>query len=444
MNAGASRATYVAAAETRAEPSISGGAQLYPTASGAFPVAVFDNFWATTLLFSASLGRQGVPLHFYGNGAGRWSRYRVRRGRCPAVTDAELFIPWLQQRVRSGEVVRVAPTTDLIAYYVSLLREEFSPEVRRTIAPLPEIENCLLKTRFAVACEKIGQATPQSAAPEDPVAALEAAERIGFPIILKPKSHLVVGSAERGCFVRDARTLRERFRQYPIEPGQELVAARYPELRWPLLQKYIPSAQTRVFSVSGFKDPENGIVAASVSCKQRQWPPDIGVSTSQVSCNDQRILNAGLKSVDRLVSRGLFELELLQSGRELLAIDLNPRAFGFLALDMALGNDLPWLWFQSTLRPLAAASLTQIRPVVEARLTIPHVIGRAIAWVCGEGGRTAGKGWVRPVKRVPMLGSWHDPLPLVVGNLRLLRHPGSLCRPYLRAALSARENNSNR
>lgn len=441
MNLGTSRAAHVAAVKTRTEPPVSSEARLYPQPVDALPVTVFDNFWATTLLFSASLGRQGVPLHFYGNGAGRWSRYRVRHARCPEVTDAERFIPWLQQRVRSGEIARVAPTTDLIAYYVSLLREDFSPEVRRTIAPLAEIENCLIKTRFAAACEKIGQATPPTAAPEDPDAAVEAAERIGFPIILKPKSHLVVGSAERGCYVRDARMLCERFQRYPIEPGQELIAACYPELRWPLLQKYIPSARTRVFSVSGFKDSDGGIVAASVSCKQRQWPPDIGVSTSQVSCNDQQILNAGLRSVDRLVSRGLFELELLESGRQLLAIDLNPRAFGFLALDMALGNDLPWLWFQSTLRPLPPASLTQIHPVVEARLAIPHAIGQAVAWLCRG---AEGEERVRPVKRVPMLGSWHDPLPLVVGNLRLLRHPGSLVRPYLRAALNARENNSNR
>ena len=49
------------------------------------------------------------------------------------------------------------------------------------------------------------------------------------------------------------------------------LAERYPELRWPLLQKYIPSARTRVFSISGYKDLHGGILASSLSCKRRQW-----------------------------------------------------------------------------------------------------------------------------------------------------------------------------
>ncbi len=89
-------------------------------------VAIFDNYWATTLAFVRSLGEKGVPLHVYGKGAGRWSRYCTAHSPCPPIDEADLFLPWLRDRVRSGEITRVAPTTDLIAYYVSVLREEFS------------------------------------------------------------------------------------------------------------------------------------------------------------------------------------------------------------------------------------------------------------------------------------------------------------------------------
>src|SRR5258706_5007181 len=94
------------------------------------PVAVFDNYWAPTLAFAWSLGCQGVPLHFYGTGAGRWSRFCSYRNSCPPVDDAERLLPWLQQRIRSGEITRSAPTTDLIAYYTSLLRADFPPAVQ--------------------------------------------------------------------------------------------------------------------------------------------------------------------------------------------------------------------------------------------------------------------------------------------------------------------------
>src|SRR5579871_5701834 len=96
-------------AELRRQDSLDGGRMP--------PVALFDNNWAPTMTFAYSLGRRGVPLHVYGAGASRWSRYCARRRSCLPVEDAERFLPWLRERIRSGEITRVAPTTDLIAYY---------------------------------------------------------------------------------------------------------------------------------------------------------------------------------------------------------------------------------------------------------------------------------------------------------------------------------------
>ena len=409
-----------------------------PAAPG---VAVLDNYWAPTLSFALSLGRRGVPLHFYGRGAGRWSRYCTRRMSCPPLEDAERFIPWLEERVRSGEISRLAPTSDLIAYYLALLRHLFAPEVQRTIAPLDEIEQCLIKTRFASACQRIGQAIPASFAPEDPQGALAAAAQLGYPLILKPKSHLAVGTDERGTIVRDRRALLAAFRTYPVVPGQEAIARRYPELLWPLLQRYIPSARRRVYSVSGLKDAQGGIVTAALSVKRWQWPPDTGTSTSQVSHHDATILATGIAAVDKLLSRGLFELELLLDDSRLLAIDLNPRAFGFMALDLALGNDLPWLWYQSTREVLTPLAPRTSHPVLEARFSIPHAVGRGILRLFG---RRFPAGPPRRHDRgphgvLPMLGHWSDPLPLLVSNVRLLRHPGGLMRPFVTAARQEKE-----
>jgi len=406
------------------------------------PVAIFDNFWATTLSFITSLGSRGVPLHIYGSGAGRWSRYATSQSACPPVEHSEEFLPWLRARVRSGEIRRVAPTTDLIAYYLSVIREEFAPEVRRTIAPLEELESCLIKTRFSAACVRAGQPTPAIVCDDEPEAAIEAGQQLGFPLMMKPNSHLGVGSGERGQIIRDLSELRAAYRPYAIAPGQESLAARYPELRWPLLQKFIPSARSRVFSISGIKDSSGGIVAASLSCKRRQWPPDVGISTSQITCNDARILATGLKTVNRLLSRGLFELELLVSGPELLAIDLNPRAFGFIALDIALGNDLPWLWFRATQRPLEPRPIPETRPIMESRLLIPYSINRVVGALLSARRGKAAEEETHPAAEasVSMLGNWSDPLPMLLSNLSLLRHPGSLLRPYVRAAMRSRRS----
>jgi D-aspartate ligase len=390
--------------------------------SEAAAVAIFDNYWATSLAFARSLGEKSVPLHFYGNGAGRWSRYRTRHSRCPSLQDADAFLPWLRSRVRSGEITHVAPTTDLIAFYVSMLRDEFSPSVRRAIAPLNEIENCLIKSRFSELSAIKGQPPLMTVAPKDLAEALSAAASLGYPVILKPKSHLVVGVAERGQLVRDARELERYFRRYDIVPGQQQLAQLYPDLRWPLLQRYLPSAHGRVYSVSGIKDADGGVVSVRVSYKLAQWPLHVGVSTVQVGCDDPRILKVGLQVLDQVLSRGIFEVELIADGASLHAIDLNPRAFGFVELDMARGSDLPWLWYRMT-----QEKLTPLGERVGDSVAAHH------AFLPFSGVRMPTR------TSVPLLGHWSDPLPKIIGHLYLMRHPRSLLRSQIVAARAIKD-----
>jgi predicted ATP-grasp superfamily ATP-dependent carboligase len=396
-------------------------------------VAVFDNYWATSLAFARNLGSRGVPLHFYGSGAGRWSRYCRRRLACPPIENADEFLPWLRQRVRSGEITRVAPTTDSIAFYTSVLRDEFAPDVQRTIAPLAEIENCLIKPRFCAASAFAGAPALETAAPDSVGGAVAAAASLGYPLILKPKSHLVAGYAERGRLLMNEADLLRHYRRYTIPPGQEGIAAAYPELLWPLLQRYVPSARNRVYSVSGIKDADGGVLGACVSYKREQWPPDVGVSTIQVGHEDSRILEAGLRVVNRVLSRGIFEVELLADGDALYAIDLNPRAFGFLELDIARGYELPWLWFRSTMAPQTPIQPPKPQGAIEARNLIMHFVRR----IAGLGARPRiapteeRRDASRSRRVVSMLGSWSDPLPMIISNGYLLRHPRSFLRSQL-------------
>jgi D-aspartate ligase len=388
-------------------------------------VALFDNNWAPTMTFAYSLGRRGVPLHVYGSGASGWSRYCTERRNCPPPENTAVFLPWLRDLLRTGEITRIAPTTDLIAYYCSLLRDEFPAAVQRAIAPLPEIENALIKSRFCAACDAVGQPFPQVRTPDSLEAAVSAAQELGYPLILKPKSHLAVGTAERGGLIHDEAELRAEFHEYSITPGQESLAARYPELRWPLLQRYIPSARSRVYSLTGIKDCDGGILTAALSYKSKQWPPDIGTSIAQLSHVDESIMKAALPVVDQLVSRGLFELELVVGDSQLLAIDWNPRAYGFIKLDVARGHDLPWLWMCSTLGPVEPLALPPEAELLEARHTLLYFLKLAADLRL--------RGAARPrhepdTKWISIMGHPGDPVPMMIGYLSMLRHPRSLIR----------------
>jgi predicted ATP-grasp superfamily ATP-dependent carboligase len=269
-----------------------------------------------------------------------------------------------------------------------------------------------------------------TAAPDSVEAAAAAASNLGYPVMLKPKSHLAVGFAERGKLLWNESELRRHFRRYDVAPGQESIAAAYPELLWPLLQRYLPSARNRVYSVSGIKDADGGILAACVSYKREQWPPDVGISTVQVGCVDERILECGLQIVNQVLSRGIFEIELLADGDALYAIDLNPRGFGFIELDIARGFDLPWLWFRSTLGHLSPEPAPPPRVSIEARHRVMHLV-KALSRPGGDDEKLPFKERRDSSKRrftVSMQGSWSDPLPMIISNLYLMRHPRSFLR----------------
>jgi predicted ATP-grasp superfamily ATP-dependent carboligase len=286
------------------------------------------------------------------------------------------------------------------------------------------------------------QLVPSQAAPDDIGRAVDDARRLGYPLIVKPKSHLVVGSKERGRLVRNETELLKHYRRYDTARGQEQIAATYPELSWPLLQRYIPSARSCVYSVSGIRDVERGTLAVTLTCKRQQWPPDVGVSTVQSLCKDSRILDAGLATVQKLLSRGVFELELVAEGDKLLAIDLNPRAFGFIALDIAAGNDLPWLWWQTTTNSFEASSRPRPIPALDCRFVVPYYFGQTISKMLQPSGRQeTSAADAAETPWVSMLGHRSDPLPMFLANMQLLRllpHRGGLLRPYFGAAWRAR------
>lgn len=410
-----------------------------PRIGGLPAVAIIDNCYAPTLAFLASLGNKNVEIHVYGShrrSTTRWSRYCKKFERCPSPDNYAEFLPWLRGKLRSGEITRVAPTSDLIIYYIAALRNEFPIEVQRSIPRIVEIENCLIKSRFHAICQQHNIPVPETYTPANIEEALTDAGHLGYPVMLKPKSHLVVGMAERGRVIHSPAQLRKQFCAYTIFPGHEPLSDLYPELRWPLIQKYIPSDQHRVYSVSGIKDAYMGVAADSVSYKREQWPPNIGTSMAQISCEDEAVLSAGLRTVELLLSRGIFEIELIADDNQLLAIDLNPRGFGFMTLDAARGNDLAWLWLQSTLAPIARNETRMTESWIECRASIPFYLSRLLAVLKGPQRQQKLAALWQNIRQpsVAMIGSWRDPIPALLARLSILLHPRHLLRTSWAAA----------
>lgn len=418
-------------ARSSATPALGGSRVSQAPAAPFGPVAIFDADAPPALAFVRSLGRAGVPVAIHGTHAwpvARFSRHATSFRIAPDPAEPDLFIPWLAREIVEGRIGIVAPTSDAVAYALAEVRDLFPTPVQRAIPTRTATHDALFKELFEQACARFRVATPWSLRAESVEEVLDRARELPYPVVLKPKSHVGVGIA-RGAVVRDERELRRALVPFSAPPGARGIFARHRGLEVPLVQEYVPRAIENLFSVSGLLD-EGRAIAWAGSRKIGQWPKALGVGLEFESWHDEEPLAVGVELAERLLGRGIFELELIRDPRDgrYLAIDLNPRAFGQIALDMARDRDLPLLWYRVAIgeapAPLGAATK-------DARWmhSIPYGIERALALVRGSRVRTSSP---PSVPRVDVVHDPDDPLPTLRFAAAMLRHPGGLVRPFLR------------
>lgn len=391
-------------------------------------VGIFDADAPPALAFTRSLGRAGVPLRVYSPRrfpVARYSKHCAAFSRCPDPEDHARFLPFLVEELRSGRIDLVAPTSDLLAFHLAGAHEALAPALRERL-PRPEaIFDSLFKDRFDAACARAGFRTPWAAHPLSVEQARDEAATYRYPAVLKPKSHVGVG-LERGLVVHDAAELRRAFLPYAVPPGGAPACARFPSLSLPMVQEYVPGTLANLYSVSGVLDGGRA-VALCASHKAAQWPPTLGIGIEFHCCADEELVARGAALAGALLARGLFEVEFIRDPRDggLLAIDLNPRAHGFISFDLARGNDLPLYWYR-----LATGERVAPAPPAREDLVWTH----AIPWTARRlAQRLRGLPRApRPRNAVDIVHDREDLLPSLGFAALMLRHPGGLLRPFFK------------
>jgi D-aspartate ligase len=397
-------------------------------------VAIFDADEPPALAFLRSLGRVGAPVCVYSHRrfpVARFSRYCRGFGACPDPADAARFLPWLRAQLAAGAFDLIAPTSDLQAFYLSEVHELIAPELRARLTAPERVRDCLFKDSFDRRCRAEGVGVPEAHLPESVEEARAIASALRYPCILKPRSHVGVG-LERGCVVHDPAELIARFAPYAIAEEHREIVERYPSLRLPMIQEYVPGALENLVSVSGALGVRGEVLAATATRKTLQWPPTLGIGIEFESVEDPALVERGVAVARALLGSGIFELELILDRRsgEWLAIDLNPRGHGFMALDIARGADLPALWYHTVIgepvsprNPRNDLRWTHAVPLHARQLARlargPNRLDELRRWL--DGGR----------RSVDVVHDPDDPAPTVRFAARMLRHPGGLVRPFL-------------
>ena len=412
--------------------SIQPGERRVPEAHRRAAVAVFDLDSAPALEFVRSLGRRGVFVTAYAapnapKGAGR-SRWCGALEACPPREDGR-FTEWLRGQLQSGAITHVAPTSDGIAWVCAELRDEFDPIVRRSIAPLADLITCLDKARFAEACQRLGLETPTIKRPTSLDEAVADAAALGYPVVIKPRSHIGVGVAERGGVIENEAQLLASFKRYRLAGADPRLGDLIPQLELPLLQEFIPSVRQQAYCVTGFRDADLGVTGCLSSVRTMVWPPEVGISAHQTTVDMPALKRLAKTLVDAILPVGMFGLELLRRGDRYCAIDLNPRGFGFMALNAAAGHDLAWAWY----RAACGESITLEKPTAEVHRWRDPVPFHLLHWGALIGGPHRARELLayRDALAHPSAsasGSWSDPLPKLLATLRHLRHPRYVLR----------------
>lgn len=396
-------------------------------------VAVFDAELPPSLAIARSLGRRGVPIVAYSTkrfDTTKLSRHVADRRSCPSVHDADAFVEWLVHELEADRFDLIALTSDYLAFNAMEAYERVG-RMPRGYPTAEAVRTCLFKDEFASAMEAAGFPVPPTLDTDDLDEAHRFGRTHGFPLVAKPRSHAGIGLA-RGAVSHDRHDLADAFESHELDDGQDVVRRRSPRLARPLLQPLLDGPDHEVVSVTGVLDSDGTPLAVGHNRKLGRWPGRLGVGTIFEVVGRQPFTDHAVETVRTVLGAGIFELEVVvhRPSGDYWAIDLNPRAYGQIALDIGAGHDYPGLWY---------GSVTGIELPAEPRRRRPPTFWHQGVPVWAAAGRRIVHGpdrvaLVRQLvahQRTPHVGSvaeLSDPLPALPMAWSLVRHPRSLFR----------------
>jgi predicted ATP-grasp superfamily ATP-dependent carboligase len=352
--------------------------------------------------------------------------------------DTDRYVDWLADELSSGRIGLVAPTSDYVVFATAMALERAGMPAPTGVPDLESAWRCLHKPRFGEVMAEIGFPTVEYRTPTSPEQAFEDADELGYPLIIKPRSHVGIGLF-RGAIISDRADLAARFRAAPTGHASASAAVLDPDLAWPFLQQFLPLERAEVVSISGCLGCDGSVMAIGQSRKLAQWPPGVGIGSMFEHMPLSDVADRAIAAVRATLGSGLFEIEMCvdRATGEAWPIDLNPRAYGQITLEVARGNDLPALWYElatgtklserapkSPLPELWEAGLTYYPGAIAGVLTGPDRRARAARFVGAY--------------RRPSVGSifeWRDPMPSLVLAFTMLRNPTTVIRPFLPSGL---------
>lgn len=231
----------------------------------------------------------------------------------------------------------------------------------------PELENWNIaedKFEYLERVSRNGCPVPNSARITDIRALGDAAERLGYPLIIKVRN----GNGSRGVAIVYSKEMLHRTFDRLIDEYELPVA------RWPILQQKIIGKKYQMDGVFANGEFARDGVYEILRAKGTGL---FGTSTYRITVYRPDIQKAAYRAMAALKWHGIFNLDWLcdSTGTPYL-IDINGRLGGAVSILYEAGLDLPWFWYK-----LALGQSDLPEATVEPRVATKWLLGEMLATV---------------------------------------------------------------
>lgn len=301
-----------------------------------------------TLAAARCLGRRNIPVLLADAlklSQTRWSRFVRETLVCPPVSDIDGFVEWLLGFGRTHRGFFLYSTSDDMSWVLATRREQLARYYCLYQPPIATIVGLLDKRRLYEACRDVGIDVPETIFPES----IEDVERIAAtmrgPLLIKPRTQMLLRSKSKGRLCTNPRTLVRDFAAFCEENTyRDEILAHDRSIALPMLQRYHAEAMTETYSLSGFIDETGQVFVVRAARKVFQRPRRLGVGLCFLGQSVKADLRRKIFELCRKVGYyGAFESEFVpipDTGRHML-IDFNPRFYGQMGFEVARGMPLP-------------------------------------------------------------------------------------------------------
>jgi predicted ATP-grasp superfamily ATP-dependent carboligase len=327
------------------------------------PVLLGDGGYYGTLAAARALGRDAIPVTVADPsrvGCALWSRHVARRLWCPPTSETGRFVSWLRELGAAGQAHVLCATSDDWSFVLALHQAELEGPFVFYQPALESLLALLDKGRLLEHARAVGLETPDTWLPLGDDDAARAIREAGGPLVVKPRTQALLRNHAKGLVVAGDATATAtgalalaleayaRFRRgYRHAP---LLAERFPEMTWPMIQRFHVEAVERVYSLAGFRDRTGTHFVLRAAEKVLQRPRKLGVGVCFEHAPVDEELAARLRRLcERVGYFGIFEAEFIRVGGRSLLIDLNARIYNQIGFDIARGLPMPRLVYDAAL-----------------------------------------------------------------------------------------------